>query len=789
MFFKKSSILGINARNLLYIRPFNREKSVEIADDKLKTKAFLSARGIPVPKLLGAIRNYDDLSKFNFKKVGNEFVLKPNHGFGGNGIIPIFYKTNENFISSKQKTYTEQQLINHIKDILAGNFSINDNLDQAFFEKLINTDEILGKYTYEGLPDIRVIVHKLVPVMAMLRLPTRESNGKANLHQGAIGAGIDLAKGEITHLIHKNSIINEIPGLDPIKGLKIPFWEDILRIACQAQLASNLGYLGADIAIDKHQGPILLEINARAGIGIQLANQAPLKSRLEKLDELNINNIEKGIRIAKDMFGYSIEKGIKNLSGKKVLGLFENIEIYHLKQTHSGIAFLNTSRRKNYLSIELAKQLGLIKSKKDKNIDQKFKLKFKIGKTNLTSLFKIDKSIKKKYQVIIGNRDLSGRFLIDTGINNLISEKNSGSKQNIFITSYDPIETDRLIYKIGNQIKLLSNLRPTNFKEESQKFINDKNYAPQFIYKPIQEEFEHLSKELAKVKYDDTDLGRLFMDKVKELESFISLINSRGTTEFSEISSQIFGSTSLYDFEKISKQLNEKEKRKIIKTPHHTAQETKQIFEETLIEYGLKDWRVVLSDKIIAKCVTNKNKKILLKTSATFSEARIKDLIIHEIETHLLTAENGSRQKYKLFNLGFANFLETQEGLAIYNAHTQSENQLEESHKEILTLAIYYAKHMSISELYDKIKAYKLTKNSTIDICLRVKRGLSDTSLPGAFTKDYSYYKGKLTIQDFVKNGGDIRDLYHGKYNLNDLTAIKAISQFKIPPILPKWLK
>lgn len=788
MLFKKHGILGINARNLLYIRPYNKEKSVEIADDKLKTKAFLSARGIPVPKLLGEIRNQEDLEKFNFKKIGNEFVLKPNHGFGGNGIIPIFNKQDQNYLSSKNKSFTQEELEKHILSILSGNYSIIDSPDQAFFEKLINSDEILGKYSYQGLPDIRVIVHKLVPVMAMLRLPTKESNGKANLHQGAIGAGIDIAKGEITHLIHNNSIIKDMPDGESIKGLKIPFWEDILKIACQAQLASNLGYLGADIAIDKQQGPILLEINARAGIGIQLANQAPLQRRLEKLDEVNVNTVEKGIRIAKDMFGYSIEKGIKTLSGKKVLGLYENIDFHHNKIITSAIAFLNTSRKKNYISLDLAKQLGLIKSKKDKSVDQKFKLRFKIGKLNTTSLFKIDKSIKKKYQVIIGNRDLSGRFLIDTSINNLLSEKQSGNKQNIFITNYDPLETDRAIYKIGNQIKLLSALRPLNFKEESQKFINDKSYAPQFIYKQLDDHYDQLKNDLLRIKYDDTELGRLFMEKITELKNYIELIKLRGTKDFTSISKEVFGTIDKSDFDLINKDILLRNRQKKFHTEKYSSEETREIFQNTLIEYGLKDWKVLLSDKIIAKCVTNKNKKILLKKNVFFSENRINDLIIHEIETHLLTAENGNRQKYKLFNLGFANFLETQEGLAIHNTHYHSKNNLEERHKAILTIAIYLAQTMSINELYEKIRSYKLTENSTIDICLRVKRGLKDTSQPGAFTKDYTYYKGKKTIEKFLENGGDLRDLYHGKYNLKDLAVIKNISQFKTPPILPKWL-
>ena len=788
MFFSRHGILGINARNLLYIRPFNEEKSIEMADDKLKTKAFLSARGIPVPKLLGTISNLKEISKFSFKKLGSEFVLKPNLGFGGEGIIPIIRKQEHEFLSTKHKTYTKHELIEHIKDILNGEYAITDKPDKAFFEKLIISDEILGSYSYQGLPDIRVIVHNLVPVMAMLRLPTAESGGKANLHQGAIGAGIDLAKGEVTHLIHHNKIIKEIPGFGSIKGLKIPFWDDILQIACKAQLATNLGYMGADIAIDKYVGPVLLEINARAGIGIQLANLQPLRKRLEKLENVQVSTVEKGIRIAKDMFGYSIEKDIKNISGKKVIGMYEPIEFLNTSDNLESIAFINTSRKKSYLSLDLAKKLGIIKSKKSKNIENiHAKLKFKLAGKKVTSIFKIDKQIKKKHQVIIGNRDIAGQFLIDTGINNHISVRHNDTNK-IFLSHYNPLETDRQLSKFNNQLKFLSHFRPLNYKEEISKFEINNNYNPQFIYNDFGEQYQTFKKILKKINYDDTDLGQLFKRKGQELELQLDLIKARGSQEFTDISTQLFGIPTTEDISHINEflQTDSKPRKKQKKI---TSIELKAIFEEKLKEYGLKEWRVVISDRILARCITNKNKKILIKSNSIFSEERVKALIIHEIETHLLTAENGHHQKYKLFSYGFANYLATQEGLAMHNILTNTDFKAEEGHKKKLTESIFLSQNCSFTELYSSLRMKNLTPKSALDICIRVKRGMTDTSTGGAFTKDYTYFTGKKIIKEFLDNGGDIRDLYYGKYSLTDLPVIKNISQFQIPPILPKWLK
>lgn len=787
MAFSNTGILGINARNLLFIKPYNLEKSTALADDKLKTKAFLSARGIPVPKLLGVISNRAELEKFNFFKLPAEFVLKPNLGYGGQGIITIFGRDEENFLGPEKNNYSENDLSEHIKNILNGNYSINDSSDKAFFEKLIVTDDFLGKYSYKGLPDIRIIIHNLVPVMAMLRLPTRESDGKANLHQGAIGAGIDLAKGEVTHLLYKNKIIKEIPDLGPIRGLKIPFWDEILRIAGKSQLATNLGYMGADVAIDKHQGPVLLEINARAGISIQLANMTPLRKRLEKLDGVSVTSVEKGIRIAKDMFGYSIEKNIKSLSGKNVIGIHEKIEIFHKKQTFDSVAFINTSKKKSYISPEFAKKIGLITSKRQKDLDNlSFKLKFKLSGKKIVSIFKIDKNIRKKYQAVIGSRDLSGQFLVDSSINNLITEKISGRSSTIFITNYDPIETDRQICKINNQLKFLSYFRPVNYLEEIKKFKSDFSYNPQFQYQESESELNQMKKDLGKIKYDDSDLGKLFREKIQELNNYLDLINTRGSIEFTQQSKKQFGFPSIEDFQFIKNRTKQMPKESYPRK--YSSREMKDIFEEILEGYNLIDWRVLLRKQMLTQCIVNRSKRILIKKRCHFTEQRVKDLIIHEIETHLLTSENGSQQKYKLFNYGFANYLETQEGLAMYNVLSQSPYHVEETYKELLTEAIYLADMLSLSELFQVLREKNLTEKSAMNICFRLKRGLTDTSKPGVFTKDFCYYSGRKKIEAFIAKGGDLRDLYHGKYSIDDLPLIMNISSFKVPPRLPKWL-
>ena len=88
----------------------------------------------------------------------------------------------------------------HFTYVLDGFYSLSGGRDTVIIEKkIVLTDEIelLGKY---GLPDLRIVAYNMVPVMAMIRIPTEESDGKANIHGGACAAGIDIGSGRITYI-------------------------------------------------------------------------------------------------------------------------------------------------------------------------------------------------------------------------------------------------------------------------------------------------------------------------------------------------------------------------------------------------------------------------------------------------------------------------------------------------------------------------------------------------------------------------------------------------------------
>ncbi|MDR4493507.1 MAG: alpha-L-glutamate ligase-like protein [Nitrospirales bacterium] len=275
-------ILGLNHRNAVYTLGFNERRFYPLVDDKVRTKSLCSEAGVAVPALYGTIeieRQVRDLPHIVAEQT--EFVIKPAHGSGGDGIIVIKGQVKDKYRKANGVMISLEDLQHHISNVLSGMYSLGGATDTALIEYCVNFDPIFESISYQGVPDIRIIVCCGVPVMSMVRLPTRMSDGKANLHQGALGVGLDLATGTTLTAVLLNDVVTEHPDTaNPVTGIKIPNWTDLLTLASRCYDIFHLGYLGVDIVLDKEYGPLLLEVNARPGLNIQIANQAGLLPRL-----------------------------------------------------------------------------------------------------------------------------------------------------------------------------------------------------------------------------------------------------------------------------------------------------------------------------------------------------------------------------------------------------------------------------------------------------------------------------------------------------------------------------
>lgn len=284
---RKAGVLGLNARNGTYVLPWNDRHLYPLVDNKILSKQRLEEAGVAVPELLGRIRTQHEGANLKARLENLvEFVVKPASGSGGDGIMVIVARRNQRWVSPGGRLYDLGDIQFHISGIINGMYSLGGQPDEAMLEALVHPDPVLSALAPEGVPDIRIIVYRGVPVMAMFRLPTRRSGGKANLHQGAIGAGIELATGRTMTAVMDSRVIDEHPDTGAtIAGFEVPGWPELLELATRCFDAVGLGYLGVDIVLDRDRGPLVLELNARPGLAIQIANRGGLGLRLKCVDE------------------------------------------------------------------------------------------------------------------------------------------------------------------------------------------------------------------------------------------------------------------------------------------------------------------------------------------------------------------------------------------------------------------------------------------------------------------------------------------------------------------------
>lgn len=413
-------MLGMNARNYLYIRKFNRRKQKLVADNKLLTKERLLAEDVPTNAILAKFESLQDVRSFDWTTLPTDFAVKPAHGYGGRGITVVGEWNGEQGKLSKDRTISIVDLESQIFGALDGEHSLNNLPDSVFIEERIRPHNFFKKYSHKGVPDIRIIVCNHVPVMAMMRLPTIYSDGKANLHLGALGVGIDMRTGITTYGVVHNSEVTHIPGTKiKVRGIRIPDWDHILEVAIRSQQCSKLGFAGIDIVVDNDKGPLVLEVNARPGLGIQIANQASLRTRLERIADLKVQTVERGVELAKKLFAEeSLEEVVEEQSS--VLGVIEKITIIGSKKKKQVRAKVDTGAYRTSIDSDLVEELGLdphsttisVRSGSGRQKRRTVQLRFKLKGKEIETIATYTPRSHLRFPVIIGRKDMRG-YVVD----------------------------------------------------------------------------------------------------------------------------------------------------------------------------------------------------------------------------------------------------------------------------------------------------------------------------------------------------------------------------------------
>ncbi|MBI1393225.1 MAG: alpha-L-glutamate ligase-like protein [Alphaproteobacteria bacterium] len=327
---REKGVIGINERNVMFVSAKNPRRFMRRVDDKVETKRLADIAGIPNPELYGVIETARDMKALPALLAKPDgCVIKPACGSQGKGIIVIDGPLREGWRLSSGKRITRDAINHHVNNIRSGMYSLGGQTDKAVIEYRVKFDPVFGRISFKGVPDIRVIVLNGVPAFAMLRLPTAESDGKANLHRGGVGVGVSIVDGTTRcgMQFDRQVVVHPDTG-ETLTGITVPHWDDILVMAARSYDVTGLGYIGVDVVLDEKRGPLLLELNGRPGLSIQIANQRGLRRHLAAISALDVAGAspESRVRLAQKVYGESYEGGAlapAPVSGKPVLDVLE----------------------------------------------------------------------------------------------------------------------------------------------------------------------------------------------------------------------------------------------------------------------------------------------------------------------------------------------------------------------------------------------------------------------------------------------------------------------------------
>jgi alpha-L-glutamate ligase-like protein len=313
---RERGILGMNRRNADYILARNSPTAIALVDDKLRVHRLCASIGVPTPSVLAVVERTADLRPcVDHLDILQEFVIKPARGSGGRGVLVIVGRDSSSFRRSNSRPMTSAAISNHLSDVISGMHSLGGRPDAALVQERVRLHPDLATLAVDGIPDIRIVLYRGEPAMAMLRLPTRSSGGRANLHQGGLGVGIEMQSGRTYHAVQGTVTIHRHPDSGAqLNGLCVPDWNAILNMSRQVAAAVGLGYLGVDIVLDPRRGPLLLEANARPGLAIQHANAAGLVPRLQEIEtRLRERNLRDSQELERAVANLPVASGIPTM--------------------------------------------------------------------------------------------------------------------------------------------------------------------------------------------------------------------------------------------------------------------------------------------------------------------------------------------------------------------------------------------------------------------------------------------------------------------------------------------
>lgn len=773
----------MNRRNNVYIRWFNPKRSIRLANNKYQSKTFLSRRAIPVPKNYAYLKTQADLNQLdfdNFPSWVTSFVMKPNHGSKWQWIYIVkeikrpdpnqniitqdrssFWKIKPTSINRwyeflvKEERITEEALKKIISRMLDGRYSSQRRPDSVILEEKLIPSKWFSSFCEYGLADIRIIMFNLVPVLAMLRMPTALSWWKANLAQGGVGFGIDIVTGRINTLYHAwQTYTKKFP--DPRSHFYyqgIEYRQQVLEHSANAQYFVNSGYLWMDWVITKNW-PKLLEINARSGLEIQNINNQPLLHIMRKIEDINITDPQKWLEISKSLFW---KERISTKAPQNVIYLSQLWKLYYTrnnkKKSLATTVNIDLQQKQNSASKSIFKKLEDVSN---------ISLNLWENITPISNInFVLDTNIK--WNTVVLWQENIWNYYIKPEYKKTKFTKVFAS--DAYLKEEIPWLKlmDNKLSTISRALNLTSILNPINYLDEFDKFIAAKwNYNPQFVYnfptykylKGLDEELDDINNRYRQKDYFSSKISQLFYDKVDELHSKIQLLIAYKKQDINNIK--------LYNdllFWTIDEELLQKSY-EVLKNNKTRTKQTNEFVDAWYVKKVVSDilekrkfkHRVIVGGNKSRMSVSFSRSTIIVRIawSSMYKKRELPWILAHELEVHARRYLAGKETGRHILRQWTAQYIITEEWLAVYSSEQAIQKELSKF-RNVNSYGKYILSHqaesLSFAECYDYIHTMKWYYKSTrsykwfFDKILKQKKWIKDTSQTWFYGKDRVYAK------------------------------------------------
>jgi len=594
----------------------------------------------------------------------------------------------------------------------------------------------------------------------------------------------------LTYTVQNSKQIKSIPGIGNVRGTKLPDWDKILELAVKVQHVTNIQYLGCDIVLDENDGPLLLEMNIRPGLEVQVVNNAPLHTRLKKVEWIEVNSVEKWVRLWRDLFSGDLEERVKNITWKNILGMREYVQLERKEKNYKYIADIRAAQENNFIDEEFVREtLGFM------NVEEWVRFKVTILEQTKNMRFLIQKDLGTK--MTIGSKSLRW-FLVDpykykkwelpTDLESLNNLKVVNSS---IIKNYkDELQKiDKVIFAIDKKLLIIKHLIPTNIDEQRQLFIESEwSHVPELEYDLPSHDFETMKSELEKIDVPDIPLGSLYVDKKEEVLNKIAFLEAFiawDSKEISLFSKKVFGDIIPENYEH-SFELIQK-KWEVETEKNMSVGEIRSFLKKFNHIYGI---HLGLTERIGWSRFAMKGNKLMMRKWSSVWQKELRSIVAHEIEGHYLRKINGKKQGLDIFSRWSARYIETDEGIAIYN---QNRFLSEKDSKYYGIFERYYFMNYALNHSYKKLlkkmeEYYDNDYERIFNYILRLKRWMRSFTDEGIFYKDVVYVNGYMDLHRFLDEGWDLKKLYMGKIKTSDLdTVIESglvdinVEELKVP--------